>query len=139
MRERTSERYKKWALFGALMLGNFSLIASHLHRARLIFSLTKAVIIFAVMYFICRIVIASWETVNKRVHLNKEKDLVSIKTTMEALDDLDEKGVKVTYHPLLDRADSTTTGSDGVTGTAETITPGQINPGLFEDLRDTET
>ncbi|MDR2736335.1 MAG: hypothetical protein LBB49_02090 [Gracilibacteraceae bacterium] len=125
--ERTHQRMKKWALFAALFLGNLSLILSYLFQSEMIYSACKAVIMFAVMYFICRIVIATWDKVNRRDFQLSQDDFSSIKTTLEALDDLDEKGVKVTYNPQLEPS-----GPDRADEKAG-VTAGQINADLLGD------
>lgn len=111
MQKQLHRRMQKGAFLSSLFLAGFSLILSYLLKAGLLYSVGKAVIIFVVMYFICRIVILTWDKVSR------QSDSSSIKTTMDVLDDLEEKGIKVTYNPLQEPGDDET---------AEVI-PGQIN------------
>jgi hypothetical protein len=119
MNEWIRRLLRRWALIAALPLANTSLILSTVFQAELVYSILKAAAIFAAMYFSCRIVMATWDNAARR----GKPDL--IKTTMEALDDLEEKGIKVTYNPLREANDE-----DESNPTFE-VMPGQINTDLL--------
>ena len=87
---------ERWALAVALVLANGSMLFGLMYHSELIYSTCKAVVIFVVMYVLCRIVIVVWDKAGPQ----EESETETIKTTMDMLDDLDERGIKVTYNPL---------------------------------------
>jgi hypothetical protein len=130
---------EKWALIVALIFANGAMIFGFLGHADLIQTIIKSVVIFAVMYVLCRIVISTWDKVGIAAEDTASADDTAsaentaseepeeIKTTMDMLDDLDEKGIKVTYNPLDEGTDPLNEGTDPLDERNEEQLPGQIN------------
>jgi hypothetical protein len=142
MTSESREILEKGAFFASLILANGSLILSFVYQAQLLYSVTKALIIFVIMYFICRIVISAWDKVSRQSESEYE-----IKPTMDVLDDLDERGIKVTYNPLFDQEDSDDSDNNSEATISQQMTddesefdreqiPGQLNMEALSQQRE---